>query len=121
MQQVNMLVQVGSDIMPERVQDNPHAFPPGQFGGRHKVAVSGDQDDSVGLLFQRNGCDVQPNPHINGFLLKARRKIVIRQVVNRAASSQQIPLCFLSDYPLTMPANFAQPQGKVRAAAQQSE
>ena len=121
MQQVNMLVQVGSNIMPERVQDNPHAFPPGQFGGRHKVAVSGDQDDSVGLLFQRNGCDVQPGPHINGFLLKPRRKIVIRQVVNGAASVQQVFLGLFFDYPLTMPANFAQPLGEVRADTQQIE
>ena len=49
-----MLMQIRSNIVPEWVKDNPHTFPPGQFGRRHKVAVSGDQDDGIGLLFQRD-------------------------------------------------------------------
>ena len=57
-----MFVQVGGDVVPEWIQDNPHAFPAGQFGGRHKVAVPGNQDDGIGLLFQRNGGNVQRIP-----------------------------------------------------------
>ena len=44
MHPVNVLKQVRSNLLPERVENNPGAFAPGQFGSRHEIAVSRRKD-----------------------------------------------------------------------------
>ena len=66
--------------MPERVENNPSAFAAGQFGSRHEIAVSSNQNDGIGLLFQSNGSNINPDSHIHRLLLKSCLKIFVSKI-----------------------------------------
>lgn len=118
MQLVNVLKQVGRNVLPEWIQDDPRSFAPGHSGGRYEVTITDDQHNCIGLLFQSQCGNVHADTHIDGFLLKPRNEIVISQVIYTTPTIEQVLLRLLFDNPLPVAANFAQSQGKVRTAAQ---
>ena len=98
-QLVYMLKQVRVNPLPERVKDNADPLAAGQFSRRHKIAVSGDENDSIRLLFQRNRGYVRPDAHIDSLLLKPRHKISVGQVSGGAPPGKQILLRSLGNNP----------------------
>ena len=118
MQLVDVLKQVGRNVLPERIKDNPRAFAPGHSGRRHKIAVAGDQHNGISLLFQRKSGDVHADAHIDGLLLEPRHEVVIGEVCDGATPGQQVVLSLFGDCPLPVAANFAQSQSEVWPAPQ---
>ena len=71
-----MLVEVVVYLLPERIQEEFDAFPSGDFGGGHEVAVSGDEDDGIDLLLEREGGDVDADAHVHALLPKAELQVI---------------------------------------------
>ena len=47
------------------------------FTARHEIAITGNKNDCLDLMFERKRCDIEPNPHINPLLLEWQPDMMI--------------------------------------------
>src|SRR6266702_1046250 len=75
-----MLVKVGPDCGPHRVKHEIDSLTACQFRCGHKIRISGNQYELIDLPLVGEGCNVQPDAHIDAFLTKVESEIVIADV-----------------------------------------
>jgi hypothetical protein len=73
-----MLVQGCGNRLPHGVKNKINAFPPGEFGGRHKISITRHQDDLVRLPFVRQCGNIQADSHVYAFLHDVIREVLIQ-------------------------------------------
>lgn len=71
-----MFAEIGIHRLTERIEQKLNTFTSGQLGGRHKIAITGDEDDRIDLLLERESGDVETDAHINAFLAQAESQII---------------------------------------------
>lgn len=74
-----MLEQILTDIAPHGIKNKINAFSSRQLCGRNKVAISGNKDDLIDLLFICERSNIDADFHINAFLLRIEFKIILCQ------------------------------------------
>lgn len=75
-----MLMQIRSDWVPHRVEDEVNAFSPCQLGGRNEIGIPSHQYNLVSLPLIGDGSDIETDPHVRSFLSDVVFEIVIGQV-----------------------------------------
>ena len=60
-----------------------------KFGCRHEIRITGNQNELVDLGLVGEGCDVQPDAHIDALLAKVQSKIVIAKARPVAPSVEE--------------------------------
>ena len=103
---VNMLEQVGCNVLPERVKNNARSLAAGQLRCRHEVTISGNKDNGIGLLLQSDGGNIEADAHIHGLLLEPFHKISIIQICHSAPPGQQVLLGLFLNDPFAMTADL---------------
>jgi hypothetical protein len=91
-----VLDELGSHLVSHGIQVNPEALSTGQFHRRNEVGVSGDQDDRIHEMLQREQRDVESNPKVDALLLDTRCEVLRGQ---RARAPGEIAQGFLPQPP----------------------
>ena len=81
-QAIDVLVETGRSVLPERVEYEFDTFTPGKFRRRYKVRISGHQNDYVGLTLQGDRGYVETDSHINALLAQCNGEVVVVKVVD---------------------------------------
>ena len=76
-QTVDVLAQVGRNVLPKRVEDNLHTFSSGELYCWDEIRVAGDEDNNAGLSLECDRRDVDADPHINAFLPEGGHKMPV--------------------------------------------
>ena len=87
-----MLKQVSRHILPEWVEYELYSLSTCKLGGRNEVSVAGDENDDVGLTFQRDRGDVESDSHVDALLTQRRNEVLVGQVRDAYETIQKIPL-----------------------------
>ncbi len=87
-----MLIQVGRNVLPQRVQYELHALASREFCRGYEISVSGNKDDDIRLSLQCNPGNINADPHINALLAERCGEIVVRQVLRTNLARKQVGL-----------------------------
>ena len=122
-QAVNVLIQIGGYVLPERVEDEPHAFPTCQLRRRDKIRISGDEDDDVRVSLERQRRNIQSDSHIDPLLPQSRGEVVIGQILDCKASIEKGLLRLRIQNPgsISVFPDFAKTHGDIPGTAQGTE
>lgn len=74
-----MFMEVVVHGLPEWIEDELNPFSASYLGGGNEIAVTGDENDGVHLLFERERGDVDTDPHIDALLAKGQLEVIGNQ------------------------------------------
>ena len=89
-----MLQKVRRNRSPKSVEDELDAFAPRELCRRHEVCVSSHENYGLGLPFQRNRRNVEPDPHINTLLPQGGHEVSVDEL-RRGKFTVEQPLLWL--------------------------
>src|SRR5882757_6590814 len=95
-----MLVKVRPDRGPHCVKHEIYSLTARQFCCGHKIRISGNQDQLIDLRLVGEGCNVQPDTHVDAFLSKVESKIVVADVDPFAPSVDKGLECIRRELPV---------------------
>jgi len=87
-----MLVQLVTDLLPQRIQEELHAFSPCKLGRRHEIAVTGHEYQRINLTLKRHAGDIQTDASIQDRMM--RDPVIWRSVVVEEAIDVVEPKTF---------------------------
>jgi len=69
-QKGHMLVQLVADLLPQRIEQELHTFPPRKLCRWHEITVTRHENQRIDLMLKGHAGDIQTNTHIHPFLTK---------------------------------------------------
>lgn len=122
-QTVDMFVQIGRDVLPKRIEYEPHTFPARKFGRWNEVRIAGNENDNVSVAFESKRSNIQPDSHINPLLPQGGREVFIGQIDDCASPVQKrlLRLGIQNPGPITVSCYFSRTDGHIRGPAQRRE
>ena len=76
---ISVLFQIASDMMPEPREDHGHALSTRKFECRHKIRIARDNDDRTDHVTQGEARNIKADPQVDTFLNNIEIEILIRE------------------------------------------
>ena len=82
-QAIDVFEQITRDVLPEGIQNDLHPLTPCELRSGNEIGVAGNENDDLRLALQRDGRNIQANPHVHALLAQRRGEVLVRNVIER--------------------------------------
>lgn len=117
-QAVDVLVEVGRNGIPHRIEDEVDAFPACLFCGGNEVGISCDEDDLIDLSLESQRGDVESDLHVDSFLTGVVKEVLIGEIGDDTTPTEEFFELVGFELPFSDRRDVTQPKGDLAGSPQ---